>query len=275
MIGAQAILLGEVKKEFGGVARALALTDAGKLQQLANATGDVAEKIGKKLLPAQLAAAKAGLLFAKGVDTTLNFIKGLIDQVRGLVSPFSAMDSQFAAFGTRFAGISVGIASFIALTPRLIAAFKKIGAALTGLSAGGGAKAFGQRMTVVVASALAVTGLSFAFDKEAEAATARAQSNVDSILSKVQGLNLATGGGIGGGGGGGGDNKRGFVGLQDLGRQIQENLLQQQQEQRAEEQLQETKEQSQTLDKISATMDRVDAGIARLSTGVVKSRGTA
>lgn len=49
--GAQAIILGELETQFGGLARAIATTPFGQLEQLGNTLGDIAENIGNELLP--------------------------------------------------------------------------------------------------------------------------------------------------------------------------------------------------------------------------------
>jgi hypothetical protein len=48
---AQAIILKSVESAFGGVSRAMALTDAGKLEQQNNVLGDQKELLGKAILP--------------------------------------------------------------------------------------------------------------------------------------------------------------------------------------------------------------------------------
>lgn len=52
LAGAQALILAELEKQYGGSAEAAAKAGAGGLKQLSNALGDVQEKIGKALLPA-------------------------------------------------------------------------------------------------------------------------------------------------------------------------------------------------------------------------------
>ena len=54
LLGAQDIILKEVESQFGGVARAMAETDIGKIQQMKNELGDIQEQIGTGLIPAQL-----------------------------------------------------------------------------------------------------------------------------------------------------------------------------------------------------------------------------
>jgi hypothetical protein len=54
---AQNIILKELESQFGGVARAVAETDAGQIQQLKNAFDDLAQAIGEKLVPVLMPAA--------------------------------------------------------------------------------------------------------------------------------------------------------------------------------------------------------------------------
>lgn len=56
---AQAIILAELKGEFGGVARAMGETGTGAMKQFKNALGDVGEEIGKAFTPVLLLMADA------------------------------------------------------------------------------------------------------------------------------------------------------------------------------------------------------------------------
>ncbi len=51
VMGAQSVILDELANEFGGVAKALAETDIGKIDQLNNEISDLKEEIGEGLLP--------------------------------------------------------------------------------------------------------------------------------------------------------------------------------------------------------------------------------
>jgi len=51
MLGAQKIILGELTTQFGGSAAAAARTYAGELDTMSNAFGDLAEKLGERLVP--------------------------------------------------------------------------------------------------------------------------------------------------------------------------------------------------------------------------------
>jgi len=53
LASAQAVILKEVESQFGGVARAMAETDVGKIDQLTNSINDLKEEIGTELIPLQ------------------------------------------------------------------------------------------------------------------------------------------------------------------------------------------------------------------------------
>jgi hypothetical protein len=85
---AQEIILKSVESAFGGVARAMAETDVGKLEQTNNIIGDMSEKLGKDLLPLmrewkelQLSIATlaipAGTVILKGLNAEIQMIKGV------------------------------------------------------------------------------------------------------------------------------------------------------------------------------------------------------
>jgi hypothetical protein len=63
--GAQTVILGELERQFGGTAEALAETAGGKMQQALNQMNDAAEEFGKILAPVLLDAASAVKEFAK------------------------------------------------------------------------------------------------------------------------------------------------------------------------------------------------------------------
>ena len=68
---AQEILLAAVEGQVGGVARAMALTDTGKIEQAENAIGDLKEEIGKELIPSLLAWKQAQLEIFKALTPTI------------------------------------------------------------------------------------------------------------------------------------------------------------------------------------------------------------
>lgn len=78
---AQKVILQELKKQFGGSARAYAQTMAGQLQQLENAAGDAGEALGRELFPVirnfvvyMKSAVKGGTLFGDTLGYILKWI---------------------------------------------------------------------------------------------------------------------------------------------------------------------------------------------------------
>lgn len=76
LASAQTVILDELANEFGGVARALAETDVGKIVQMKNSIGDMQEEIGKKLIPAQKAFFELVLDTAQGWEFIISGIMG-------------------------------------------------------------------------------------------------------------------------------------------------------------------------------------------------------
>ncbi len=71
--GAQAVILGELESQFGGVARAAA-GGTGKIKQIVNAAGDIAEVFGKAAMPAVTFLAKElGKLIEQGQNSSSMF----------------------------------------------------------------------------------------------------------------------------------------------------------------------------------------------------------
>ena len=73
--GAQALILAELEKEFGGSAEAAGTTLAGKLQKAQNAIENLGEAIGNKLIPVLGQAADAATVLMTGgeqIDETFN-----------------------------------------------------------------------------------------------------------------------------------------------------------------------------------------------------------
>ncbi len=77
IIGAQTVILGELESQFGGVARAVALTRSGQLEQMANAYGDLKEQIGGLILK----LTSPGVKEALGALTELNTLLSSDDAI--------------------------------------------------------------------------------------------------------------------------------------------------------------------------------------------------
>lgn len=74
---AQAIVLGKVEASYGGMAKAIAETDAGKLTQIQNVWGDIKENLGKGLLDT----------ISPALDTLYQKLKDINDIVDQMVNP--------------------------------------------------------------------------------------------------------------------------------------------------------------------------------------------
>ncbi len=83
-----AFLAGELDKNFQGVARAIADTDVGKLDQIANKTSDLHEQMGKVSVPIANLFANIKLQFTSGLSLWSTFISKLFDSdaMKGLNS---------------------------------------------------------------------------------------------------------------------------------------------------------------------------------------------
>lgn len=84
---AQAIILKSIESAFGGVSRAMAETDVGKIEQTNNILGDMSEKLGNDLLPLmrewkelQMSIANiaipVGSAILKGINAEIQMLKG-------------------------------------------------------------------------------------------------------------------------------------------------------------------------------------------------------
>jgi hypothetical protein len=89
LAGAQAVILGELETQFGGLARAMADTPFGVLEQLANSAGDAAESIGKELLPGLRDLASS----FRNSNTTGN---GFIDMLKKIARALSIVGSALS-----------------------------------------------------------------------------------------------------------------------------------------------------------------------------------
>lgn len=84
----------------GGVNKAMASTDQGKLRQFSNAWGDLKENIGKPIIAAQAALADVAIKFLPNIESMLTKIFGGITAGMMRVSEF--LDSNIAGVSTIF-----------------------------------------------------------------------------------------------------------------------------------------------------------------------------
>ncbi len=146
--GAQKIILGELKSEMGGVARAAGETTAGKMAIFNTKIGNVKEAIGGALLPALSGALDAGMKLADGVQN-------LLGKVGDFASWLQAHQPVLDILKVVLAGLAIGAAIFVATTiPPLLVAF-----GAWAVSAGAAALATLAAAAPFIAVGLAIAGV--------------------------------------------------------------------------------------------------------------------
>jgi hypothetical protein len=113
MAGAQALILGELEKQFGGTAEAMAQTGTGQAKQAMNALGDAGESIGQFLLPV--------------VSKLAGFLKDLA--VR-----FQNLSPKAKEWIVRIGAIAAAVGPVLFVGGKLISSFGAIGRAFGVLS---------------------------------------------------------------------------------------------------------------------------------------------
>lgn len=114
LLGAQKIILGELKTEFGGAARAAGDTFAGKLDILKNSVGNILEQFGNLLLPILNSVADGFLSVLDSVGELDPVFGALIIGAGVLVlalSPLGALIGAIAAPVAVLTGAVVGLAA--------------------------------------------------------------------------------------------------------------------------------------------------------------------
>lgn len=112
-LGAQKLILGELEKQFGGTAQAVAQTSQGQMKQAMNALGDAAESVGEILVPV--------------VREMASFLKGLADR-------FQSLSPQTKEMIVRIAGLAAVIGPVLVIGAKAVSMFKTIGTAFSVLS---------------------------------------------------------------------------------------------------------------------------------------------
>ena len=101
IMGAQTIIINELKKEFGGAAEALGNTFSGKRAQLANRLGDIEERLGmvaEKFLTLLVPAAEKSLTVLENLTTLLeNNLQPALDSTSEAIESLSEPFQQFVA----------------------------------------------------------------------------------------------------------------------------------------------------------------------------------
>jgi hypothetical protein len=98
MAGAQAIILKELEKEFGGVARAAAETSTGGIKQFHNAIGNLQEELGEKLIVGLGKLAIFGKDFIANMGPVKDAIQPIIDAVQSLGNKLYQTGKAFGIF---------------------------------------------------------------------------------------------------------------------------------------------------------------------------------
>lgn len=110
--GAQALILQELQREFGGTAEAIANTDAGQAAQAFEDLGEAGESIGTILLPA---------------------LGSLARFVSSLAQGFAHLDPGMQQFVVVVGGVVAAIGPLVFVGGKLISSFKAVGAAFSAL----------------------------------------------------------------------------------------------------------------------------------------------
>jgi hypothetical protein len=115
---AQALILETVRGQIGGVAKAMAQTDAGKLQQARNVLGDMREELGRKLIPVQTQFVELQMKLTRILEPLIGFVSRNIDVLATLAAGFITL--KVAIMGVKLAlsgpGGFLGIMALVAGT---------------------------------------------------------------------------------------------------------------------------------------------------------------
>lgn len=130
VMGAQNIILGEMERQFGGTAEALAQTAGGKMQQAMNALGDAAESFGAVILPVLADAAQAVKGFAEWLQSldedtrrTVVMMGAFVAALGPVLFIVGTLVKAFVGLKGAFLGLKAGGAVVIGLAPKLGLAF--------------------------------------------------------------------------------------------------------------------------------------------------------
>lgn len=113
MAGAQAVILGELEKQFGGTAEAIAQTNSGKAKQAMNALGDAGEVIGSFVAP---------------------MVGKLAGWLKTLSGWFQSLSPEAQEWVVRLGAIAAAVGPVLFVGGKLIAAFGAIGKAFKALT---------------------------------------------------------------------------------------------------------------------------------------------
>lgn len=114
---AQALILKELRGQFGGLAKGEAKTATGQLQQLKNTIGDLVEDIGRAMLPL--------------VNQLREAIQTNLPQIRETVRQMAEWISKNSAAILKIGALTLKIGALIIILPKLIALLRALGVAFT------------------------------------------------------------------------------------------------------------------------------------------------
>jgi len=114
MAGAQAIILGELEKQFGGTAEAMAQTGTGQAKQAMNALGDAGESIGQFLVPV---------------------VSKLAGWVKTLAEGFQKLSPETQKWILRIAGVVAAVGPLLLITGKFAGAISEGGSLFKGFAA--------------------------------------------------------------------------------------------------------------------------------------------
>jgi len=104
---AQKVILGELETQFGGLAKATALTMAGSLEQMTASIGDAGEALGELLSPMVISTAKTIKTLAEGVGNVIDRFKDFGKEVDAVLLDKTALAKQsMEDFKTSIKGLS-------------------------------------------------------------------------------------------------------------------------------------------------------------------------
>lgn len=270
LFGAQNIILKELQSQFSGAARAMTEGPIGALKQMKNATGDLWEDIGLNLVPIVLE-------FSKIMHEVVTVIKAATNALTGVTGKFGGLTDPMRKAIVGIGAFIAGYVGFVVIVPKVVRAALAIKNAILGLQSATFVGIATAVAGLAAGAALAAASSAAMADdiKAADAAAASvllAQGDRDKILSQ------RTGGGTGGAVAKDKGAKKesvslGFTGIADMGRKIQESLLNQKEEGRQERQLQISEEnitiQQKILESTNAVRRNTEGG-----GGLTNSRGT-
>lgn len=102
LLEAQEFILGEVESQYGGVSRAIAGTDFGQLKQINNELGDMKETLGKEIIPLVVDLKQNMLALFRQIHAGLPTIKAFAEQ-------FGAANPEARRLRQQLTGIDTAI----------------------------------------------------------------------------------------------------------------------------------------------------------------------